>query len=418
MHNIKKIYISGGILTATVMAAYLLNFIFNAFLGRVLTFEAFGLITFLNMLFYIINIFYNAIDITINQHVAYIDKNDNRDEVSQFMKYSTKRIMLISTILACLWLLSSPFITAFFQVGNSLIVDLFALVILLYPVVFIGKGYMQGKFFFISVAVITIFEALVKLIGAVLLVFLHQENLVYISLYISSLLTVLLVVLLILFRRDWQIMQANKKSKSSFPVKLYMHSLITGLATVSFLAIDVILIKHFMSPYLAGEYSLLSLIGKIIYFLGSLLNVFIITLVSKHEAHQKNPLVGFYKILLGSCLLAGAGYIGLGIFGPTFVPILFGEKAVAILPYLNLYTLTILLFTIGNSIVTFHLAKKQFIFPVLSLFASVLFIMGIIFFHGSIEQIVSTIFITSIINIVILVVPHLFMRNKSKEVYS
>jgi O-antigen/teichoic acid export membrane protein len=415
MKNVKKIYISGGILTATVMAAYLINFIFNAFLGRVLTFEAFGLITFLNILFYIINIFYNAITITINQHVAYIDTNDNQNEISQFIKYSTKRIMLISTILACLWLLSSPFITTFFQIGNPLIVDLFALVILLYPIVFIGKGYMQGKFLFISVAIITIFEALVKLLGAVFLVFLHQENLVYLSLYISSLLTVLLVILIMLLRRDWKIMQ-SKNSKSSFPLKLYINSLITGLSTISFLAIDVILVKHFMDPYLAGQYSLLSLIGKIIYFLGSLLNVFIITLVSKYEAKKKNPLVDFYKILLGSCLLAGAGYIGLGIFGQTFVPILFGKKAVAILPYLNLYTLTILLFTIGNSIVTFHLAKKQFLFPALSLFASILFIMGIILFHNSIEQIVNTIFITSIISTIILLVPHLIMKNKSKEV--
>ena len=60
-------------------------------------------------------------------------------------------------------------------------------------------------------------------------------------------------------------------------------SLFTGLSSVLFLSLDIILVKHYLAPEAAGEYALLSLIGKMVFFLGSLPAVFLITFVGRNE---------------------------------------------------------------------------------------------------------------------------------------
>jgi len=57
---------------------------------------------------------------------------------------------------------------------------------------------------------------------------------------------------------------------------------------MAFLTFDVILAKHYLSPEHAGQYALLSLIGKTIYFLGSLPNALMITLISNRMATKQN----------------------------------------------------------------------------------------------------------------------------------
>src|SRR5205085_2760080 len=123
----------------------------------------------------------------------------------------------------------------------------------------------------------------------------------------------------------------------SFPKKFYMASLLTGLSTTTFLMIDVILAKHFFSPKEAGEYALLALVGKMVFFFGSLLNVFVVALISRAEGLKQNPHKTFYTLFGGAFLLTAAVYLFIGPFGYITMPILFGNKTFAILPYLSVY---------------------------------------------------------------------------------
>ena len=57
----KKITANAGFLIGALLVSNLLNFVFNAFLGRMLSFEDFGLITLLSSFGYITAIFLNAL---------------------------------------------------------------------------------------------------------------------------------------------------------------------------------------------------------------------------------------------------------------------------------------------------------------------------------------------------------------------
>lgn len=400
-------YISGGILAMSVMIANIINFIFNAFLGRVLSFEEFGIITFINTLFYLVNIFYNALSATMNYHIAYAFHNKNIQSAQSFLYSLSKKIFIINIILSLIWIASVPYIGQFFHVTNYQIIYLFSLVILTYPFVFINRGYLQGKFLFILAATLVVYEPLIKLLSALGLVLSHNPDLTYFSLYISSFTVVLASILLIIFARDKSLSKTRPKDALAFSSTFYLSSLITGLSTISFLALDVILVKHYLNPKIAGEYSLLSLIGKIIYFLGSLLNLFTISLVSRIEGQNKNSKDTFYKILFGSIVLTGIGYLMLGLFGNIFVPLLFGKKSLAIVSYTNIYCLAILIFTITNIVVTYHLAKKQYTFPIVALIMSLGLIFGIMLFHQNISEIVNAILFSSIANCIVIFLMHL-----------
>ena len=112
---------------------------------------------------------------------------------------------------------------------------------------------------------------------------------------------------------------------------------------------------------------LLALAGKIIYFLGSLPNVYDFARQSRsgHAAgHKRN-----FKIIFGAVLaLTCVGFLMIGPFGRIIVPLLFGNKAAAILPYLIEYSAAIVMFTLANSVAVYHLAKKQYYFRPFLLF--------------------------------------------------
>jgi len=67
------------------------------------------------------------------------------------------------------------------------------------------------------------------------------------------------------------------------------------LAITAFLTFDMLLVKIFLSPTAAGEYALLSLVGKMIYFVGALFSQFITPMVSKEEGAGRDSEPVFYN---------------------------------------------------------------------------------------------------------------------------
>jgi len=68
----KKKYTDGMILIVSIIATNAINFLFNAYLGRTLSFEDFGLVTIINTLWYLALIPCNALYTTVNHRIAYI----------------------------------------------------------------------------------------------------------------------------------------------------------------------------------------------------------------------------------------------------------------------------------------------------------------------------------------------------------
>lgn len=396
-----------GMLVMSLMLANFLNFVFNAFLGRHLEYEQFGILTFFNTIISLIVIFFAGLSATVNHRTAYLNGKYGHEAGALFTKFVRNKSIMVAVVCAVIWLALSPLINNWFKIGDIFGVILFSPIFLFATVAMVNKGYLQGNLNFMSVSVIVLTEAFMKLMAAAALVFLGLDNWVYLSIPFSF----LTVFVLSSFLTIYKLNVAKGVNQFRFPRRFYSAAVVTGLSTAVFLSVDVLAAKYYLDPVVAGEYSLLSLVGKMVYFFGSLLNGFMITFVSHDAGEKKDPSKTFHRLFAAAFMLTTLGVVAVGQLGYITVPILLGSKAGPILEYLPLYTFAIGLFTVAASMVTYHLAREQYSFSVVSLGLSSLMGIGIVFQHDNISAIVNIILYTSILAIFIISFLHYIQRN-------
>jgi glycosyltransferase involved in cell wall biosynthesis len=173
---------------------------------------------------------------------------------------------------------------------------------------------------------------------------------------------------------------------------------------------DVILAKHFLPAYEAGEYALISLVGKIVYFLSTLFVIFIVPLVSRREGAKKDASSILWKSLIAAFGLALVSYISIGVFGNITVPLFFGEKTLSIIKYLSPFTFAVACFSISSVFVSYYLAKKVYSFAVVTFLLSLLQIALIYVMHDSVGQIITAMIIVGSANIYSVIILHFFVN--------
>ncbi|MCK5061410.1 glycosyltransferase, partial [Candidatus Parcubacteria bacterium] len=373
-----------GVFVAAMMLANFINFFFNAYLGRVLDFENLGLITFINTLWYLAMVFIAALGTTINHQASYLAGSQNEEASAAFLLSMTQKALKVVLAFSLVWIISAPWLAGFFNIPDYwilvLITPAFPFGIILYS----NFNFLKGVFRFRKAALILLLEAATKLLLAIGLVWIGRGGLVFAVIPAS----IALVSIWTVYAVRKHLPKPLPKQKFVFPGKFFTSSFMAGLSAIAFLSLDIILAKHFLSPRAAGEYALLSLIGKMIYFGGALPNQFMMSFVSRNEGKQKSSQIIFRRIFIITLFIVCSGIVILGIFGATVTPFLFGDKIKAVAAYLPLYTTAIALFTLTSVIVSFQLARKRYYFTKVSLFFSLTMAVGIIYSHASIDDIV------------------------------
>ena len=398
---------SGGILVGASIIANFFNFIFNAFLGRALSFEELGVVTLINTLSQIMALFIGGFGSAMNHKTAHLVASGEKEKSVVFLKSSVKRGLGVAFGISIVWLLATPFLSSFFHITDPAVLILFMPAISFAVVAAAYQGYMNGNLYFSLVAAIFLIESGVKLFTAVVLVSLRLNAWVFLAIPVSVIISAISAYALVSYR----IMPVtNSIVPEPFPGKFFVGSVFTGLATVLFLNIDIILVKHFLSPAQAGEYVFLALVGKMIYFFGSMPNMFTVTLVSRNDGLGKDtdPIVRIIFAVTVVLVSVGAGL--LGFFGHLIIPVLLGSKTFAILPFISMYATALALFTISNVFVVYHLAKREYIFPMASLMLSIAMAIGIMTFHDSITQITNVIFLTSLAGLGLIFLMHIYQK--------
>jgi O-antigen/teichoic acid export membrane protein len=392
----------GFVLVVAIMLVNALNLVFNAYLGRVLSFEAFGLITLLNTLWYIALISINALYTTLNHQVAFMQAKFGSRAADDFFRTVRKRVLAIASFAALLWLLFAPFISSFFHLPGIIIPIILTPLMILGVLTATQKGFLQGKQYFQLVSLIIIVEALCKLFLAVILVTIGLPGYAYLSVPLA----VLISAALSYYLSSQRLSHFKKHTYGTFPRKFFFAAVLNTFSLTAFLTFDLILAKHYLLPEEYGQYALLSLIGKVIYFFGSAPNSLLLTKVSREKGLANESTGLFYKVFGISVLFTLASWFVIIISAKDLLPIVFGNKITSILPYLPFYTTAIALFTITTGIMTYHLVRHRFLFHYLAAFSTLLMAYGISIYHQTMQQIIVVLFITSIISFVIAVVLH------------
>lgn len=390
------------------------NIAFNIYLGRILDIKDFGIVTLVISLLSFANIIFIGLSATVSHTVAFLQSSKKEKAIFNFYEVTKRNGLIVSLAFSIIWILFSEQISRFFNIDSCLPILLFVPVFSLGTILSTNRGYLQGQFSFFKAGSLSVIEALGKFLAAIIFVFLGLNSWTYLPVPISVMIAFLFSVALT--RKEINAIKSTDNFKLPFPSEFFFSSVISRLATIIFLGLDFILIKHFLNPEEAGYYALLSLVGKMIFFMGEISSIFTIPLVGRDVGGGKNPRKTFSVIFAFTSLFTILGVVILGFFGKYTVPFIFGRQTYEIVRFLPVYTIALAGFTIANAISTYHLAKKEYIFPVTSIINSAITVAGMIIYHDSLDQIVQVLFITSIINIFSISVLH-FLKVKDEKTY-
>ncbi len=400
-------YISGAVMVMAILLGNFFGFLYNAYLGRKLSIEDFGLISLFGSFIYITQILTSAISRTLTHKSAYL-YGKYGGTVKELWFIYRKRLITISIIISVAWTILSPFLVRPFKSDDGILPFLiFTPVWIMGIVGAIDLSVLTGSLKFWILSFLIIIEPVVKFITTFAFVQIGRDDLVYLAIPISMFVSFYLAYLA---AKKLKGVKANLDMQvvTSFPKRYFATSIVSKLATVVFLSFDIVAAKIFLNPTEAGNYALLSTIGKMVFFLSTLFGQFIIPYASKENAENGNQNNSFKTIFSLTGLSTLFGVLVFGIFGRLTAPILMGPKAYAITQYLPIFCLGIAFHSVASSLATYYQTKKKYEFPVFEFLFSATTILGIIFFHSNIFDFSLMMFIGGVIDLTGIVLLHVF----------
>lgn len=401
----------GGWLVAAMMLANVLNFVFSALLGRSLSPENFGTLSLFSTVILLTGIVTGSIGGSITYRVARYLGSNHKQLMRPFVRGVGKWSLFVGITAAVVWVVIAPSLAQFFNISQTYIVVAFAPI---FPIMLsqgIWGGFLRGDFAFKFVALGVLADPVIKLLTAGVLILLGREDLAPVAILCAV--AAGWFTLFFLGRkklaqtevrneaRDVSEELASESHGSSltaqvssailFPRKYFYSALLASSSTTLFLTADVILVKHYFTPQVAGSYALLSLCGGMIVYLCSLASVFITTSVSRERGQGGSGRKSFLPLFRLVVAAAFIGFVGIGLLGKFTIPLLFGSNATPILPYLPAYAAAMAFLAVSSSYIAYRLAKDDYGYAWFGVLGAVVMSLGIMYNHdsvGSVAQVV------------------------------
>lgn len=385
-------WFSGGILVVSSGLAFFCNFLYNAYLSRksTVSFSEFGLIGLVTSFNYILQIPIGALGKTVSYRSAYL-LGKHGSSIKQFWSFIRNRAFIVSLGFLLAWLLLTPFLSRVFQTNGILPLLLYSPGWLIFTLAAVDNGYLSGSHRFKVLGLLAIVEAVSKLLLTILVVETGNINLIYAVVPVSAGLAFLMGWIAATKGNHLLVSGEDLSQAKYFPTKYFTTSIFTKLSSLTFLSVDVLAVKIFLSPQAAGQYVLVSIIGKIVYFASSLFNQFITPVVSRAEGAGSDSKSKFKQIMLLSVSTGFVGFVTIGLFGKYITPLLFGSKASEIAIYLPEYTLAMVFFSIAAAIVEYHQAKRHYEFSIFGFVLSPLLVIGLGIFPKDVSTAVNVV---------------------------
>ena len=251
----------GSMMAAFVLLGGLFNYLYQLAMGRMLAPAEYGTLISLLSLFLIISVFSQTIQTSITKFTSRFRVDNRLGRVNYLWKYSLRQTFLLGVALFLALFLLSPLISGFLNIDNSWYWIVFASSFILAFAVAANCGILQGLQRFSLLGFSTTLVGLLRLGLGILLVYLGLG--LYGGLLCLPLAILVVLVLTLSFLRD-----LAKVGNETVEVRgLFSYAGLALLALTAFAVltnIDVVLVKHFLSPEDAGNYSAISVLGRIV----------------------------------------------------------------------------------------------------------------------------------------------------------
>lgn len=360
-----------------------LNYLYHLLMGRLLGPSGYGELVALISVMGLLGILPSPLNLVVVKYTSIVK---SKDELNDLVSWLRIKVFQFSILFFILIVLVSPLIYSFLHISNFLYLILIAVTTLFTLLATLNRAVMQGLLMFKQMVFSLLIESVGKILISVLLIFL---SLYLLGAVIAWIVAVALGCYLTFYYLKIKTVKKPKKPAVlknmlffAFPVLVQSFS-ITSLYTS-----DLILVKHFFSPYDAGIYAALSTLGKIIFFGAGPIGTVMFPLVSQRQARGENYHRIFKYSLFATFVLSSAVLALYRFFPELAITLLYGKAYIEASGLLVWFGLFMSLFTLSSLFVSFGLSLNRTKVVFIPLFASILQIILIWFFHQSLFAVV------------------------------
>jgi O-antigen/teichoic acid export membrane protein len=255
----KSLVKGGAILFIAFGLFNFLNFLYQFAMARFLSVSDYGILATVFALIYIFSIFSESIQTVV---AKYATDGKNPGQLRNLLSRSLRKGWSTATKIFLVYLLISVFLAYIFKIHYMLLL-LNGIVIYLMFLLPVTRGIAQGRKKFAGLGVNLVLEAGLKILFAVLFVFLGWK--VYGA--ISGVVFGAILAFLFSFIPLRYLYKSKEEKFNAEGIYSYAKPTIFITAVIVFFySIDIIASKIFFSPEIAGSYAIASILGKIIFW--------------------------------------------------------------------------------------------------------------------------------------------------------
>ncbi len=359
-----------------------LNYAFHFAMARMLTPADYGIVGVLMSLLYIYGIPSEAIQGIFSKYSSKHMAKNEEGKINYIISLGVKKLLFYGLLMFIAASIIEFFLSSYLKISFFIIL-LVNLSIFLILLVSIFRGVMQGMKKFSKLGWNLIIESSFRLLVAIALVLFGFG----VFGAVGGLLTGFLVgvILAIYFLRDItksKMQKANLEGVGNYSAS-FLGSMI---AIILMYSLDIILVRAFFSAEITGQYTVLSMLSKMIFFGTISISKALFPVSSERFAKNGKTKGLFYKSAIIIALLSAVALFLFLFFPKWIIGILFGQKYLEASGYL-IYTgiaLTFLSFT--NLVVIYGLSIERFKnYYYLFLFVILEIILGSIFHNNLLE---------------------------------
>lgn len=375
-----KIISGSVIMLAGSSIVSLVNFGYNIAVARMLGPAAFSHAAAAVTLLMLVSAITLAFQLVCAKFVARNDTAAGRAAVYQTLR---RKAWIVGLALGCGLVVLSEVIQTYLRLPSATLVVVLAAGIAFYIPLGVTRGALQGTCEFGKLSLNFALEAVVKFVGAVVLIGLGVGvN----GAVIAIALSVMVAYFLPPVPSELRVSPGNAVP-ASFGEG--MQAIIFFVGQVLINNVDILMVKHFFPPAEAGVYAAIALVGRVLYFAAwSVVSaMFPISAGAKQEDTAKSVIV--IPLLVVGAISAGFILI-LRMFPQSILQTLFGSgfEGADVRPLLALYAAATGAYALSVVLMAYEMSRKIANTAWLQLVFSGLVVLGIAVFHGSLKDVV------------------------------
>lgn len=367
------------------MGSNVFSYIYHLLMGRLLGPVGYGELSSLLSIFYIFTIPLNVGQLVLVKFISAFKATGEIGQAKSLFLKVTKTAVIVCLGMLPVIILISPMVTSYLQIKTPSMFVLIYLIFIFSLLTVIMASVLQGYQKFVWVSVLGAGAILIKLFLSIPAVEFQVIG-VLIAILISGVIAYVLnfIPLGFMFKAKSLPMKLTKREAVTFAVP----TLLVTLGMTSIYSTDMILVRHYFSALDAGVYASLAVMGKIVFYATSVLGAVFYPVLSERHAKGENT-SAIIRIGLLAVTVISSGITFLYFLFPNFIiKMLFGASYLGGAPYLGIFGIFLVLYSIGNMFTVTFLATGKTTMWIVPVVCALLQIIGISVFHQSILTVI------------------------------